>query len=128
MYYFINKEHETAFNDLMRLYNFENFEDCQYEASIYIASVPDIHKCLPETINTLYSPIYSLMTYDEDQNTWDFTAQGLTGSTLKLCQFALSLFNGYKVDMNTTLGTVTLEEYVLVMFQAMKIRAYGTFY
>ncbi|WP_242266850.1 hypothetical protein [Bacillus cereus group sp. BfR-BA-01518] len=101
--YFVNDKHKENYNFLMRTYHLtrEKAVGVQYEANIYIAAYPAIYECI-------------------DINTLD--AAGLTGSTRRLVEVGLSLYNGYKISLDDVFSSVLSDELIAVFFQACKIR------
>jgi hypothetical protein len=124
-YFFMNEAHKENFLKLMELYKRQHGKDPQYEATFYVAAVPDIYILLGKlnNIDTSRSPLYELMVYFEDQARYVPVADGLTGSTTQMVKFALSLYNDYEVGLDDVLGSVTSKEYLDVLIQAFKIRA-----
>lgn len=127
MYYFIDDEHKNNFFFLMKQYGFKVGEDGQHEAAIYVSSIRDIFKLitkeeLEKTVYDRISPLYSLAKWDEDEDTHVFVHPGLTGSTRRMSQFGLSLYNGYPVALDEVFGSVSSKALIEVLLQAIKIR------
>ncbi|MDQ0197081.1 hypothetical protein [Neobacillus ginsengisoli] len=122
--YFLNEEHKKNFEILLRLYMLSRGEDRQYEATIYVAAVPSVFYLINnKEIDTTCSPLYELMKWDEEREKWKFVSPGLTGATTRMCEFALSLYNGYEVKLDDVFGTVVSREFIDVLLQAIKIRS-----
>lgn len=116
--YFIDDEHESNFSKLVSFFD-KKANDPQYRANIYIASVPEIYKFLPKKeIHTGGGPLKLLTKYSEEESKLIPSHAGLTGSTRKLVEIGLSLFNGNEVSLDFNYG----EETSKAVLQAMKIR------
>ncbi|MDN3429160.1 hypothetical protein QL992_17715 [Microbacterium sp. APC 3898] len=123
MYFFINNEHEANFNELLKHYNLKSDGDFQFVPSIYIASVPEIYYLLPSKENLeSSSPIYALTEWSEEESEHLFVHPGLTSTTLRMCEFGLSLFNGRLIGLDEVFGSVKSEEYVKVLIQGIRMR------
>lgn len=119
--YFIDDEHESNFSNLVSFFG-KKANDPQYRANIYIASVPEIYKLLPKSdIHTGGGPLNLLTQYSEKESKLIPNHEGLTGSTRKLVEIGLSLFNGNEVSLDFNYG----EEVSDSVLQAMKIRFSG---
>ncbi|PFW72155.1 hypothetical protein COL23_25735 [Priestia aryabhattai] len=128
MYYFIDDEHKKNYEALMAQFDLQMFEDCQYESSIFIAAIPILHDLLPKSISTETSPLFELMEWDENEGKHLPSHPGLTGTSRRLLEVGLSLYNGYPIGLDDVLASVISQEYIEAIFQAIKIRAYRTFY
>lgn len=127
--FFANDEHKNNFEKLMEKYSQQRTSkianDVQYVANIYIAAYPEIFECLNlEELDTGAGPLYNLMEWDEEKETHVISAAGLTGSTIRLTEVGLSLYNGYPIGLDDIFGSMTSEEMFNVFVQACKIRAY----
>lgn len=118
--YFVDEGHENNFYELLEVYSSKS-RDMQYLSTIYVATHPDIYGLLGE-VDTEMSPLFNLATWDDGKEKFVFTAGGLTGATTRMCEFALSLYNGYLVSLDDVFGSVTEPELVEVLLQAIKIR------
>lgn len=124
--FFLNDEHENNYFLLMDKYNLERGQNIQYEAAIYIASCPGIFDHINlDKLRTNVAPLYSLAEWVGDDATGKYviSAAGLTGSTTRLAEVGLSLYNGYKVGLDDVFGSVASQELFDVFVQACKIRA-----
>lgn len=123
--YFINQEHQENFNKLMDLYNLSSGQDIQYEASIYIAAVPEVYECFKGlgTIDTGFSPLFELMKWNDEEEQHVISAPGLTGSTRRMVELGLSLYNGREISLDDVFGTVASNHLVDACLEAIKIRA-----
>src|SRR5690606_23142700 len=102
--YFIDDEHESNFSSLVSFFD-KKANDPQYRANIYIASVPEIYKLLPKKeIHTGGGPLNLLTQYSEEEGKLKPSHVGLTGSTRKLVEIGLSLFNGNEVSLDFNYG------------------------
>lgn len=118
--YFINEQHQQNYINLMAEYELKRGSvDRQYEANIYIASVPYIFDLIDlDKLNKSGGPLYHLMEWDEEKKKHVPAHPGLTGSTTKLLTVGLSLYNGYPTDLDYTYS----REFANVIIQAIKIR------
>lgn len=121
--YFINEKHRGNYKLLMDKYHLTPEKDVQYESNIYIAAFPEIFEAIDLAKLEHSSPLFPLTKWDEEEGKHIFTAPGLTGSTRRMCELALSLYNGYPVSLDEIFGSVVKQELLSVLFQAMKIRA-----
>lgn len=130
MYYFIEERHKRNYELMMGVYDLRPFQSFQFEPTIYIASIPAIFDCFNnlETLDLSISPLFELMSWSESEATWKFTASGLTGATIRMCEFAISLYNGDPVELDIVLSSVVTKEYTDALIQAFKIRACRTYY
>lgn len=120
--YFLNGEHESNFEKLTWQYcDGEWLSNVQYAANCYIAAVPDIYDLLDDANESSGGPLTRLVNYEdkEDGSTeMVVSSPGLTGTTKKLLEIGMSLYNGYPVDLDYTL----VPDYANVVIQACKIR------
>ncbi|MBH0175872.1 DUF2538 family protein [Fictibacillus sp. 23RED33] len=116
--YFTNKSHYENYELLMSKYD----EGVQYEASIYIAAVPEIFNAIDLSKLDSSSPLFALTSWNDVEEKHEFTAAQLTGATRRMCELGLSLYNGYSANLDEILSSVIDEKMVRVLFQAMKIR------
>lgn len=123
--YFINEEHEANYQLLMGLYELKNQEDVQYQASLYIAALPEIFNKLPETIvpEDRSTPLVHFLNWDEEKEEHEVSHPGLTGSTRRLVEYGMSLYNGFPCDMDSLAGSATSHDYPHAIIEAFKIRA-----
>lgn len=121
MMYFVDDTHEENYYRLMEKYHLQQGEDIQYESSIYIAAHPDIFS--KKMLNVRNSPLYAHMEWNEEKDRLVVTSPELTGSTRRMVEVGLSLYNGYSVGLDDVFGSVSSEELQDVIFQAIKIRA-----
>ncbi|WP_188208305.1 hypothetical protein [Alkalibacillus aidingensis] len=117
--YFDGEEHESNFNKLLDFYK---FEDGQSQAALYIASHPQIFKTYKD-VERLDENSHLLL----DIGTWNgeeyiFNAPELTGSTKKMCEFGVSLYNGRKVDLNSVFSSVISDNLIEVLIESIRIR------
>lgn len=116
--YFIDDEHEANFSSLLTFYE-KKGNDPQYKANIYIASIPDIYRLIDKNeIHSNGGPVNFLTDYSEKEKKLIPNHEGLTGSTYKLVEIGLSLFNGNDVSLDFNYG----EETSKAVLQAIKIR------
>jgi hypothetical protein len=129
-YYFINEEHERNFNELMARYKLKRLQDFQFEPVIYIAALPEIFRLFTnlDKIDYTISPLIHLSEFDEKEEKRFYTHPGLTGTTMRMCSFGQSLYNGDPVDLDEVLGAVVQRELTDVLIQAFKIRAKNVYY
>ncbi len=121
--YFINEEHEKNQKRLQARFA-RSTGDKQYEANIYIASVPEIFKCFPEDLGQIEdSPLSHLVEFSEVHEKLIPSHPALTGSTREMVEFGMSLFNGHPVSLDGLLGSLGDDTFFDVLVQAMKIRA-----
>lgn len=119
--YFIDDEHESNFSNLVSFFE-KKANDPQYRANIYIASIPEVYRLLPKTeIHIGGGPLNLLVEYSEKKNKLVPNHEGLTGTTYKLVEIGLSLFNGNEVSLDFNYG----DEISNSVLQAMKIRFFG---
>ena len=119
--YFMEDEHEANFSSLVTFFERKG-TDPQYRANLYIASIPDIYRLIDKTeIHSGGGPLALLTEYSEDKEKLIPTHEGLTGSTRKLVEVGLSLFNGNEVSLDFSYGDETNN----AVLQAMKIRFWG---
>lgn len=116
--YFMEDEHEANFSSLVIFFERKG-DDPQYRANLYIASIPDIYRLIDKTeIHSGGGPLALLTDYSEDKGKLIPKHGGLTGSTRKLVEVGLSLFNGNEVSLDFSYGNETNN----AVLQAMKIR------
>ncbi|HDR7414561.1 hypothetical protein ACQVWH_10490 [Bacillus toyonensis] len=123
--YFVNDKHKENYDFLMRTYYLtrEKAVGIQYEANIYIAAYPSIYECIDiNTLKTSSGPLFMLTYWDDEQEKHRIDASGLTGSTRRLVEVGLSLYNGYKISLDDVFSSILSEELIAVFFQACKIR------
>ncbi|WLR55941.1 hypothetical protein LC048_02775 [Mesobacillus subterraneus] len=123
--HFVNEMHKGNYDYLMGKYHLAPGEDAQYESTIYVAAYPDIYKAINLTkLSTMLhmSPLYTLTEWNDYEEKHVFIAPELTGATRRMCQLALSLYNGFPVSLDDVFGSVSSPEIIRVLFQAMKIR------
>lgn len=123
--YFMDEQHSENYDLLYDHFMIGRFKDTQWLATIYIAAVPEIFKCFNTSVKDMSqssSPLYELTDKDEEGKLV-FAAPGLTGSTARLCEVGLSLFNGYPIDLDGVFGSVAYPLLVKVFFTACAIRA-----
>lgn len=125
--YFTNENHKKNYHFLMKLYNLRPKDDTQCESSIYIAAIPDIYQCFDKRLDTSRSPLYLLTEYNQNTFVRKFIHPALTGSTTKLCEFGLSLYNGYGIRLDTVFNFISKEDYIKTLIQAIKIRTKSDF-
>ncbi|MEK0086177.1 hypothetical protein [Benzoatithermus flavus] len=118
--YFANDEHKENYNYLMGLYRLKPGDDVEYEASIYIASYPQIFKCFGE-ISTEFGPLSYLLDEELAQE-GNHNIGALTGTTRRMVACGMSLYNGLEVSLSDIFSTLGEEEFN-VLIQAIKIRA-----
>ena len=109
----------------MRTYHLtrEKAVGVQYEANIYIAAYPAIYECIDiSTLDAASGPLFMLTYWDEEEEKHHIDAAGLTGSTRRLVEVGLSLYNGYKISLDDVFSSILSEELIAVFFQACKIR------
>ncbi|MFP7442631.1 MULTISPECIES: hypothetical protein [Bacillus] len=120
--YFLDEEHENNFIELIKQYcGGEWLSDVQYAANCYIAAVPDIYSLLNGANKSSGGPLTRLVDYKEsDGGSHEMVPNqpGLTGSTYKLLEIGMSLYNGHPVDLDYTF----VPDYANVVVQACKIR------
>lgn len=126
--YFANEEHKYNFDNLVEMYTQQRSSkiasNVQYLANIYIAAYPDIFDCLNlKQLNTGAGPLFDLVEWDEEKEMDVVSAAGLTGSTTRLTQVGLSLYNGYPIGLDDVFGSLTSQELFDVFIQACRIRA-----
>lgn len=118
--YFANEQHKANYDFLMNLYRLEHNKRVDYEASIYIASYPQIFKCYNKSkIGTEYGPLVYLLKEEERKH---HNPAALTGSTRCLLEAGFSMYNGKGVDLASLLNHVN-EQMFEVFMQACRIRA-----
>lgn len=116
--YFIDDEHESNFSNLLSFYE-KKVNDPQYKANIYVASIPNIYNLINKNeIHSGGGPLNFLTAYSEKEKKLIPIHEGLTGSTYKLVEIGLSLFNGNEVSLDFNYG----EETNKAVLQAIKIR------
>ena len=119
--FFIDAEHESNFSGLISFFE-KKGNDPQYRANIYIASVPEVYKLIPKTeIHVGGGPLNLLAEYSDEESKLIPSHEGLTGSTYKLVEIGLSLFNGNEVSLDFNYG----DDISNSVLQAMKIRFFG---
>lgn len=122
--FFSDDEHQLNYKRLMRLYELNPGSDRQYEANIYIAAYPDIYEGLNiDKIKTSEGGPLIFLLFDEYAD--DHKPQKLTGSTTRLAEVGMSLYNGYQVSLDEVFGSITNEEMLSVFLQACRIRAFS---
>ena len=88
----------------MGMYELTRGEDVQYESNIYIAAYPEIFKCLDiNMIKTSSGPLFMVTKWDEEEGKHVVSAAALTGSTKRLVEVGLSLYNGYEIGLDDVL-------------------------
>jgi hypothetical protein len=120
---FVDDEHEENYYRLMEKYHLTPGDDIQYESSIYIAAHPDIFIDEMVTNKEEGSPLGKLMEWNEEEEKLEPSAPSLTGTTRRMVEVGMSLYNGYPIGLDEVLGSVVSEELQDVLFQAIKIRA-----
>lgn len=116
--YFIDDEHEANFSSLVTFFERKG-NNPQYRANLYITSIPDIYRLIKKSeIHTGGGPLSLLTEYSEEKKKLVPSHEGLTGSTRKLVEIGLSLFNGNEVSLDFSYG----EETNSAALQAMQIR------
>ncbi|MFC5602455.1 hypothetical protein [Sporosarcina koreensis] len=122
--YFIDQEHKGNYEWMMERMKLISNQDVQFESTVYIGAIPDIFRKLDKfKMKPSDSPLWQLTEWDEEKGEHKFTHPALTGSTRRMCEFAVSLFNGYPVGLDEVLGSVTSEKFRKSLVQAFKIRA-----
>ncbi|BCC04940.1 hypothetical protein DJ87_3412 [Bacillus cereus] len=122
--YFANAEHKENYDCLMGMYELTRGEDVQYESNIYIAAYPEIFKCLDiNMIKTSSGPLFMVTKWDEEEGKHVVSAAALTGSTKRLVEVGLSLYNGYEIGLDDVFGSIVSDELIDIFFQSCKIRA-----
>lgn len=126
--FFSNTEHEVNFKKLKEIYRMKRGEhilnDVQYLSNIYIAAYPKIYDCINlKTLDVGIGPLYNLMEWDDEKQTHVISAAGLTGSTRRLLEAGLSLYNDYPIGLDDVISSLTSDEMFNVFIQACKIRA-----
>lgn len=123
--YFASDKHKENYDFLMRTYHLtrEKAVGVQYEANIYIAAYPAIYECIDiSRLDAASGPLFMLTYWDEEEEKHHIDAAGLTGSTRRLVEVGLSLYNGYKISLDDVFSSILSEELIAVFFQACKIR------
>ena len=119
--YFIDDEHEANFSSLVTFFE-RRGNDPQYRANLYITSIPDIYRLFNKSeIHPEGGPLSLLTEYSEKEKKLVPSHEGLTGSTRKLVEIGLSLFNGNEVSLDFSYG----EETNNAALQAIQIRLFG---
>ncbi|MBA2176851.1 hypothetical protein H0266_18385 [Halobacillus locisalis] len=122
--YFTSEEHNSNLNTLLSQFNRTFGKDPQYDANYYIAAVPEIFNCFPDDLSEVGdNPLFYLMSYDEENDVLIPATAGLTGSTNRMVEFGMSLFNGHLVSLDDVLGSVASEHLIKTLVQAFYIRA-----
>lgn len=121
--FFANKEHRNNYEELMIRYRLTPGQDIQYESSIYVAAFPEIFEAIDKNRLNSHSPLFALTEWSEEEERHVFVAPELTGSTRRMCELALSLYNGYQIGLDEVFGSVVNPTMLQVLFQSMKIRA-----
>ncbi|HHB1940074.1 TPA: hypothetical protein ACOQ43_000512 [Bacillus cereus] len=122
--HFANAEHKENYDCLMGMYELTRGEDVQYESNIYIAAYPEIFKCLDiNMIKTSSGPLFMVTKWDEEEGKHVVSAAALTGSTKRLVEVGLSLYNGYEIGLDDVFGSIVSDELIDIFFQSCKIRA-----
>lgn len=123
--FFANAEHKENYECLMAMYELTRGEDLQYESNIYIAGYPGIFKCLDiNMIKTSSGPLFWVTKWNEEEGKHVVSAAALTGSTKRLVEVGLSLYNGYEIGLDDVFGSIVSDELIDIFFQACKIRAH----
>lgn len=128
MYYFITEQHEQNYAELMVFYGLEPLERMQEEAAIYIAAIEDLYDLIGEPKDKYGCPLFELMEWNEKEEKHEPAHGGLTGTSRRLLEVGLSLYNGYPIGLDEVLGSVTSREYIEALIQAIKIRSHRSFY
>lgn len=99
--YFIDEDHEQNFITLTEIYG-KKALDLQYRPCIYIAAIPSIYELIDlEKIRLEQnSPLSSLVEYSEHEHILVVSHPGITGSSRRLVEIGLSLFNGNPCDLD----------------------------
>jgi hypothetical protein len=79
-------------------------------------------------LDTASGPLFTLTRWtgnhdDDETGKHIVSTPGLTGSTTKLVEVGLSLYNGYSIGLDEVFGSMTSNEMFKVFVQACKIRA-----
>ncbi|PGT79158.1 hypothetical protein [Bacillus sp. AFS040349] len=123
--YFTNAEHKGNYEFLMGMYELTSGEDVQYESNIYVAAYPGIFKCLDiNTIETSSGPLFMVTKWNDEESRHVVSAAALTGSTKRLVEVGLSLYNGYEIGLDDVFGSFASDELIDMFFQACRIRAH----
>ncbi|NIK16587.1 hypothetical protein BDD39_003236 [Saccharococcus thermophilus] len=118
--YFTDDQHKQNYWYLMNLYGLKQGGNVEYEASIYIAAYPEIFKCFGEKISTEFGPLAYLLDEELAQE-GNHNIGALTGTTRRLVQFGMSLYNGFPVSLADV--SMLGEEEFNVLMQAIAIRS-----
>lgn len=104
--YFIDETHENNYYSLYTYYGQKGKSE-QYRSNIYLASVPDIFHLI-ELKGNGSGPLIPLTEHNEKNQKLVPSHPGLTGSTRKLVEVGLSLYNGTPADLisHSTMTTV----------------------
>lgn len=123
--YFINDQHEQNYHYLMGIYKLKPNQDVQYQSNLYISALPEIFKIFPEEIipDGGGTPLIHCLVWDEELERREVSHAALTGSTMRLVEYGMSLYNGFPCDMNMLAGSATSHGYPEAIIQAFKIRA-----
>ncbi|MEK6190596.1 MAG: DUF2538 family protein [Carnobacterium alterfunditum] len=117
--YFINDSHVNNFKFFSSYYG-ELSSKPEYQANIYIASIPEIFK-LVDTMalhGTENAPLITLMHYNNETNLFAPNKEKLADTFLPLVEIGMSLYNGHQCSLNFELPFV----YEQVVLQAMELR------
>ena len=121
--YFSNEVHEKNYQLAMKKYRLKKGENVQEEASLYIASFPKIFEAIQFEGLGYNCPLLNLTKWNTQLQRVEFVSLELTGSTKKMCELGLSLYNGHSIDLNEVFSTVVDRTMIQVLLQAIKIRA-----
>jgi len=122
--YFIDEEHEENYKWIMKKMMLNTNQDVQYEATVYMAAVPQIFRLIEkEKVRPSNSPLFLLTEWDEKIGNHEFTHPGLTGSTKGMCEFAISLFGGEPVSLDSVVASAGSAKFKEALVQSFKIRA-----
>lgn len=117
--YFANNEHLENYKWLMQLYALSPGKDLEYEANIYIAAYPEIFKCFrKDHIDLGCGPLADIFDDERGHN-----AAALTGSTIRMVDLGMSLYNDYQVSVAEIICAVNDEKLFDVCIEAIRIRA-----
>lgn len=74
-------------------------------------------------IKTSSGPLFMVTKWDEEEGKHVVSAAALTGSTKRLVEVGLSLYNGYEIGLDDVFGSIVSDELIDIFFQSCKIRA-----
>lgn len=116
--YFASVGHRKNYMLLMNLYKLKKNQDVEYEANIYIAAYPDIFKCfILEKLDLSFGPLTVFLGEKEFHNTG-----ALTGTTIRMINLGMSLYNGHEIGLNEIIGSINNDEVFNVCIEAIRIR------